>query len=171
MIRIFLTGAVFLTLPVSTANTPTFLSRNLEVCEEKTTEVEKIVDTSSAFIQALIQVESTNNDSAVGDNGRAVGPLQIWPITVREVNRILSLKGSSKRYTLSDRWSRTKSIQMFDIWRNHHLPEAPLEVVARTWNGGTKYRFSKDATEYWKKVKYNLDLNLKDPIFREVIRK
>lgn len=170
MIRNFLTGAVFLTVPVSTANTPTLPSRNLEVCEESTTEVVKTIDTSSAFIQALIQVESTNNDSAVGDNGKAVGPLQIWPITVREVNRILALKGSLKRYTLDDRWSRTKSIQMFDIWREHHLPEASLELIARTWNGGVKYRFSRDATNYWKKVKYTFDLKIKDPIFIKVIK-
>lgn len=138
--------------------------------EVKTQPTEDIikVDSLNVLVDALIAVESSGNDSAVGDQGRAIGVLQIHPITVREVNRILSLKGSSEKYILSDRWSRIKSIQMFDIWKSHHLPKASLEVVARTWNGGTRYRFSKDATEYWKKVKYNLDVRKKDLIFRKI---
>lgn len=136
------------------------------ILPEKEEEVKTVVEKLSKntieiedLIKSLIKVESSGNDSAVGDQGKAIGALQIHPITVREVNRILALKGSDKRYTYVDRWSRTKSIQMFEIWRKHHHPEGTsLEVIARTWNGGTKYAFSKDATRYWKKVKNNFEV-------------
>ena len=50
------------------------------------------VDTLSDWdrlVNAIIYVESRGNDSAIGDRGKAVGCLQIHPICVREVNRIL----------------------------------------------------------------------------------
>ncbi len=44
--------------------------------------------TLSNLISALIIVESSGNDLAIGDNGRALGPLQIHRGVVQDVNRI-----------------------------------------------------------------------------------
>ena len=48
------------------------------------------------LVNAIIMVESRGNDSAVGDRhlvgNEAIGILQIRPIMVREVNRILRIQ-------------------------------------------------------------------------------
>ena len=55
------------------------------------------------LIEAMIMVESRGNDSAYSKKEEAVGCLQIRPIMVREVNRILEIQKSDLRYTLDDR--------------------------------------------------------------------
>ena len=109
------------------------------------------------LVEAIIQVESRGNDSAVGDNGKAVGCLQIHPIVVREVNRLVS-----KPYTLDDRYSRAKSIEMFNIISEEYdcCEEYTFmqyaEIVARRWNGGPKGDKKTATLEYWEKVKKEL---------------
>lgn len=110
----------------------------------------------SKLIKAIIEVESNGNDSAYGDThikgGEAVGALQIRPIMVREVNRILKLKRSKLRYKLEDRWDRKKSIEMFQIWKEFHHEDDDFETIARNWNGGPN-GYKKSRTEkYWLKV-------------------
>lgn len=126
------------------------------VLELKPVKIIKTVD----FIEALIQVESLGNDSAIGDKhlvgAEAVGALQIRPIMVREVNRILKLKKSEVRFKLKDRFNREKSIQMFLIWKEFHHKDSDFEKIARNWNGGPK-GFKKSRTEhYWAKVEAEL---------------
>ena len=105
------------------------------------------------LIQAMIQVESRDNDSAFCARENAAGCLQIRPIMVKEVNRILKRTGSNAMYTLADRWSRKKSLEMFYVWRNYHHKTSSAEKTARNWNGGPNgYRIA--ATQhYWNKVK------------------
>lgn len=108
------------------------------------------------LIEALIQVESSGDSLAVGDThlgSPSIGVLQIRPVMVKEVNRILELQGCEERYKLSDRKSRTKSISMFMIWKNYHHPLDSPEVVARNWNGGPLGYKRKSTYKYWVKVK------------------
>ena len=67
------------------------------------------------FIDAVIEVESGGDDSAYNKRERAVGCLQIRPIAVREVNRLLEGYGVDGKYTLDDRYDRGRSIEMFSI--------------------------------------------------------
>ena len=71
------------------------------------------------IVSALIQVESEGITNAV--NGNAVGILQIKPITVREVNRIL--KGEV--YTLADRYSPEKSKDMAMVFFTYWVKRWP----------------------------------------------
>ena len=105
------------------------------------------------LVQAMIQVESKDNDSAFCVRENAAGCLQIRPTMVKEVNRILKRTGSNAMYTLADRWSRKKSLEMFYVWRNYHHKTSSAEKIARNWNGGPNgYRIA--ATQhYWNKVK------------------
>ena len=103
--------------------------------------------TDSDLVTALIHVESRGNDSAIGDRhlvgNEAVGALQIRPIMVREVNRILRIQKSDKRYKLKDRFDRNKTIEMFYIWKEYHHKDDDAETIARNWNGGPKgYRLN-----------------------------
>lgn len=107
------------------------------------------------LLEAMIIVESNGNDSCIGDRnlGRpSVGCLQIRPIMVREVNRILRKQKIKKKYTLNDRYSRKKSIEMYYIWRDYHHSEDSDEVIARCWNGGPKGWKKKSTRYYWIKV-------------------
>jgi len=113
------------------------------------------------LVSALIFVESRGNDSAVGDRhlvgNEAIGALQIRPIMVREVNRILKIQKSNKRFTLKDRFERDKSIEMFYIWKNYHHKDSEPEVIARNWNGGPKGYKVDRTKKYWNKVEKQLN--------------
>lgn len=100
------------------------------------------------LIPAIIYVESRGNDSAIGDGGLAVGCLQIHPILVRECNRILN----SGIYTLEDRYSRSKSIEMFNVIRGN-IKNGTDEKIARCWNGGYNGHNKSATLKYWSKVK------------------
>ena len=114
------------------------------------------------LINALIYVESRGIDSAVGDKHLgepSVGVLQIRPIMVREVNRILKLQGKSKRFRLKDRFDRQESISMFMVWKSYHHPYDNIEKIARNWNGGPRgYRYDR-TLPYWVKVQKQLNNN------------
>lgn len=115
------------------------------------------------LVSALILVESRGNDSAIGDRhlvgNEAVGALQIRPIMVREVNRILKIQKSNKRFTLKDRFERDKSIEMFYIWKNYHHKDNTAEIIARNWNGGPKGYKNNRTEKYWSKVEQQLTNN------------
>lgn len=111
---------------------------------------------SPALLDALIMVESSDRDSAYNSHEDAVGCLQVRPIMLKEINRILAIQGKKIQYALQDRWSRHKSIEMFHIWRTFHHSEDTQEHIARCWNGGPK-GYKRSVTEgYWKKVQEHL---------------
>ena len=123
----------------------------------------KSVITNTLFIAALIAVESLGNDSAIGDKhlvgNEAVGALQIRPIMIREVNRILKIQKLEKRFKRKDRFNREKSIEMFMIWKNYHHPAGGFETIARNWNGGPRGYKNKRTEYYWAKVQKELYKN------------
>ena len=131
---------------------------NTENISEDTKQNIVKVDTikKDLLLEAMIIVESNGNDSCIGDRnlGRpSVGCLQIRPIMVREVNRLLRKQKIKKKYKLKDRYSRKKSIEMFYIWKDYHHSEDSDEVIARCWNGGPKGCKKKSTNYYWTKVR------------------
>jgi hypothetical protein len=138
----------------------------IEVCYEESIIQLESKDVQMALserdlVSALILVESRGNDSAIGDRhivgGEAVGALQIRPIMVREVNRILRIQKSDKRFTLRDRYDRSKTVEMFYIWKNFHHKTSDYETIARNWNGGPAGYKRSSTLKYWKKVQKELD--------------
>ena len=83
------------------------------------------------FLQALVMVESEGNPNAVGKTND-VGILQITPIYVREVNRILR----EERYTLEDRRDPDKSVEMFTVMQNYWNPDHDIELAIHLHNPG-----------------------------------
>lgn len=102
-------------------------------------------------IDAIIEVESEGNAKAVDKSGKSCGILQITPILVEECNRILSLKKSSKRYTMNDRFSVKKSKEMFLLFQSFYNPKNSIELAIRSWNGGMNYTL-KGTQKYFEKV-------------------
>jgi hypothetical protein len=109
------------------------------------------------LLSAIMFVESSYNDSAYVASEDAVGCLQIRKCMVKDVNRILRRQKSNLKFTYNDRWSRSKSIKMFDIYCKHYgLTTA--EEIARCWNGGPKGMENSITAKYWKKVENQLSI-------------
>lgn len=102
-------------------------------------------------IDAIIEVESEGNAKAVDKSGKSCGIMQITPILVKECNRILELKKSNKRYTMSDRFSVKKSKEMFLLYQSFYNPKNSVELAIRSWNGGMNYT-QKGTQRYFEKV-------------------
>ena len=164
MIRSILFGAVSaLFLVFSSNKTKTDL---LELYHDlpKKVEIEELeVEKDLRLVNALIQVESSGKDSCIGDRHLvipSIGCLQIRPIMVKEVNRILEILGDDTRYKKEDRYSREKSIEMFLIWKDYHHKDHSDEIIARSWNGGPKGPLRKKTLHYWYKVQKALKDNV-----------
>ena len=128
------------------------IPEEVEIVQVKT--IDKEIQ-ANRLIKALIQVESSGKEDCVGDKHLiipSIGVLQIRPIMVREVNRILAILGDNKRYKNKDRYSRVKSIEMFIIWRDYHHKDDSDEIISRCWNGGPKGYKRKKTLHYWDKV-------------------
>lgn len=112
------------------------------------------IRTSSSFnwgpvMDAIIHVESRGKANA--KSGNSVGVLQITPILVKECNNILKQRRSKKRYKLSDRWSISKSKEMFLLIQSAHNPSNNIEQAIRSWNGGPNYSI-RATHQYFRKV-------------------
>ena len=81
------------------------------------------------FIQALILVESSG-DSLVVNNIGATGWLQIMPIYVKDVNRILG----KEKYTIECALSGTRSLEMFDIYQTYYNPDRDIDKAIKLHN-------------------------------------
>ena len=113
-------------------------------------------NTSNEIISAIMFVESSYNNFAYNPNEDAVGCLQIRRCMVDDINRILERKNSFLRFSYNDRWSRKKSIQMFEIYRKYYNLNT-YEKIARCWNGGPNGLYKSTTTDYWNKVKTKIN--------------
>ena len=111
------------------------------------------------IIAMLIMIESGGDENAVGDNVQAIGCLQIHPIMVEEVNRILKINGMTKRYDLNDRLKVKESKDMCRVFlvqqqarhRNKIGRYPDFETLALSWQSGGI--FNKPSENYRKKIK------------------
>lgn len=100
-------------------------------------------------MDAIVQVESHGNNRA--KKGSSVGAMQITPILVVECNQILKRRKSKKRYKLSDRFSLSKSKEMFLLIQSYYNPFNNIEKAVRLWNGGLNYSIQR-TQRYFEKV-------------------
>jgi len=106
------------------------------------------------LILALMLVESGNDPSAIGDNGRAKGILQIHECVIIDVNQEY---GSA--FTWNDAFDVDKSVEICKLYLMLYANERRLgrtptaEDYSRIWNGGPN-GYKRKATEgYWQKVR------------------
>lgn len=99
------------------------------------------------LITALIAVESGGRDNAIGDQGRALGPLQIHQGVVLDVNRIT---GASYRW--QEMTNRAKSRAVCEAYLKAYGRGATTEQLARRWNGGPQGDRKSATLPYWRKV-------------------
>jgi hypothetical protein len=108
--------------------------------------------TLSNLISALIIVESSGNDMAIGDQGRAIGCLQIHKAVVLDVNRI-----TGSHYRHQDMTNRVAARAVCEAYLKHYGRGKTTEEQARIWNAGPQGHKKKTATQaYWNKVEKHL---------------
>lgn len=100
------------------------------------------------LIAAIIAVESNGNDLAIGDHGKARGPLQIHAEMVQDANRI-----AGTHYQWSHMTNRAEAVAVFKIYTDKYANGASDEVIARKWNGGPNGHKKSATISYWNKVK------------------
>ena len=100
------------------------------------------------LITALMIVESSGNDQAIGDNGRAIGPLQIHRGVVQDVNRI-----TGSHYRHQDMTNRVQARAVCEAYLKHYGRGKTTEEQARIWNGGPTGDRKIATVIYWNKVK------------------
>ena len=119
------------------------IDNNKEKEQETTKQDTLYFDDETAYIDewellklAIIEVESTNNDLAHNKDGDCLGCMQITPIYVAECNRIAGYE----KYTLEDRKSRNKSLEMFETMNSHHNPTKNIHRAIEIHNKGSVYK-------------------------------
>lgn len=120
-----ITLLVFVLASVVSCNQCTEIRTTVEIQETKKAKPSEW----DIFVEALIQVESEGKADAVGRTND-VGILQITPIYVKDVNRILG----EDRYELSQRTDTQKSLEMFEILQNHYNPKKDIEKAIKLHN-------------------------------------
>lgn len=143
---IFLLGVALLTAYCSVGNSESVKTENPQVYNRPTTAKVKVTKhtkaktvktykttTSSKWartLESLVLVESGGDPTARNKATDAVGILQIRPVYVNEVNRIVG----EQRYTLADRYSVKKSIEMFQIIQEYYNPQHSVERAIQLHN-------------------------------------
>ena len=87
-------------------------------------------------LAAVLAVESQNGaDKRTGDGGRAAGSFQMWPVAVREANRIESVMARRegrrpRKWRVSDRYSFDRSREMCETTMKWHHRRGVTDPVA-----------------------------------------
>lgn len=108
---------------------------------------------SDRLIDALVKVESNGDPRAIGDNGKALGCLQIWSVVVQDVNEVSRVK-----YTHADAFDPAKARAICRAYLARYATAKRLgreptdEDFARIWNGGPNGHKKKATVSYWHKV-------------------
>ena len=106
--------------------------------------------TFKSFLMCLALIESGNDPQSVGDNGKAVGALQIHPIMVDDVNRI----AGGNFYSYDCRKGPERSKEMAAIYFRHHCgKKGNIAIMAARWNTGKPDTGTPKAKKYLRKLK------------------
>lgn len=109
---------------------------------------------SSAFLAAIIALESNGNRFAVGDQQRSLGALQIQASVVHDVNRVYGY-----RFTHQDAFDPIRSKVIMASYLNHYCTRERLgrepteEDAARIWSGGPEGWRRKSTLPYLRKYR------------------
>ena len=103
------------------------------------------------LLSALIQIESNGNDLARGRHGE-LGALQIKPILVRDVNRIMGTHYAHAQVT-----NRTISLFIANAYLAHYGKHLSDESLARIWQGGPKAISRSSSRAYGRRVMRELE--------------
>lgn len=100
------------------------------------------------LIEAIIWRESRGDNKAVNRKTNAVGCMQITPIYLKQCNRIVG----HEKYKLSDRYSRSKSIEMFNLYQDYFNPNKDLHLAIKLHNPRANYAYHRDIEKKYREL-------------------
>jgi soluble lytic murein transglycosylase-like protein len=103
------------------------------------------------LLSALIQIESHGNDLARGKHGE-LGALQIKPIMVRDVNRLMGAHYAHAQVT-----NRATATFIANAYLSHYGRNLSDESLARIWQGGPKAIKRSSSRAYGRRVMRELE--------------
>jgi hypothetical protein len=103
------------------------------------------------LLSALIQIESNGNDQAKGRHGE-LGALQIRPIMVRDINRIMGT-----HYVHAQVTNRATATFIAQSYFAHYGRNLSDESLARIWQGGPRGAKKSSTRLYGKRVMRELE--------------
>ena len=103
------------------------------------------------LLSALIQIESGGNDLAKGRHGE-LGALQIKPILVRDINRIMGTHYAHQQVT-----NRAISTFIAQSYLSHYGKNLSDESLARIWQGGPNGPRKSSTRAYARRVMRELE--------------
>ena len=108
-------------------------------------------DVPSELINAIHQVETSGRLGPIkGDNGRALGPLQIHRAYWIDA-------GVPGRY--EDCARLDYSVRVFNAYMARYAPHGDFETIARIHNGGPRGHRKTQTLRYWRAVRKHLEKN------------
>ena len=125
----------------------TMLAQTITVQDLDTLRVEH-----RAFLDALAQVESGSKDDAVGDNGKAIGRMQIWEIY--HTDAMAHAPGIAGEYADCKGKAYAERVVMAYLHRyaKKALADKDYAKLARIHNGGPRGHTKRATLKYWAKV-------------------
>lgn len=129
-------------------NEPTIIYKTDTVCVVKSLSNSPNKKDWDYFIEAIIWKESRGNTNAVGTSND-IGVLQITPIIIEDCNRILGYN----KYTLDDRYSREKSIEIFNIIQAYYNPQKDFNLALKIWNPRSPLSYHRDILNKYEELK------------------
>lgn len=107
------------------------------------------------FVMALIEVECERNPKAKS-NKNAIGPFQITPIYVKEVNRLYSTN-----FTFEDAWNLDKSLTMFNLMNDYYNPSKDIDKAIKLHNPGAGKWYSDRIKQRMKMIRFSEEVRTK----------
>ena len=115
-------------------------------------EVDAARETLRPFLDALAVVESNGKDSAVGDNGNALGRYQLWEVYWQDATQHCPDIGGRYKDVTNKVYAERCVVAYLMRYCPKAVSASDYEVMARTHNGGPKGSKRKATLGYWKKV-------------------
>ena len=113
----------------------------------------------SILLSALIMKESGGKTNVIGDNGKAIGILQIHACVIEDVNTFYHT-----HYTWPESAQDPETAKIICVdYLKHYCTAARLgheptfEDESRVWNGGPNGYKKQSTIPYWDDVKKNID--------------
>jgi len=105
------------------------------------------------FLDALAQVESSGKDDAVGDNGKAIGRMQIWEIYWKDAMAKCPKIGGSYQDCTTKTYAERIVVAYLLRYAPNAVASKDWQTLARIHNGGPKGATKAATRGYWVKVR------------------
>ena len=105
------------------------------------------------FLDALAQVESSGKDDAVGDNGKAIGRMQIWEIYWKDAMAKCPKIGGTYQDCTSKVYAERIVVAYLLRYASSAVASKDWQTLARIHNGGPRGATKAATRGYWVKVR------------------